>query len=85
MNNARQTGAVLEAHFQFMQWLFPAIARFPRSVASHHCEPERSPVRHQHLVRLSVGNRYVTIMAVKVVEYLGEDGSSSPSTAGSLS
>jgi hypothetical protein len=31
MNNARQTGAVLEAHFQFMQWLFPAIARFPRS------------------------------------------------------
>ena len=31
MNNARQTGAVLEAHFQFLQWLFPAIARFPRS------------------------------------------------------
>jgi hypothetical protein len=31
MDNARQTGAVLEAHFQFMQWLFPAIARFPRS------------------------------------------------------
>jgi hypothetical protein len=30
MNNARQTGAVLEAHFQFLQWLFPAIARFPR-------------------------------------------------------
>ncbi|MGO9546994.1 MAG: hypothetical protein ACLPPF_19650 [Rhodomicrobium sp.] len=27
MDNARQTGAVLEAHFQFMQWLFPAIAR----------------------------------------------------------
>jgi len=31
MDNARQTGAVLEAHFQFMQWLFPAISRFPRS------------------------------------------------------
>ena len=31
MDNARHTGAVLEAHFQFMQWLFPAIARFPRS------------------------------------------------------
>ena len=26
MSNARQTGAVLEAHFQFMQWLFPAIS-----------------------------------------------------------
>ena len=33
MNNARQTGAVLEAHFQFLQWLFPAIARF-RAVKS---------------------------------------------------
>ena len=31
MNNARQTGAVSEANFQFLQWLFPAIARFPRS------------------------------------------------------
>ena len=30
MNNARQTGAVLEALFQFMQCFFPAIARFPR-------------------------------------------------------
>ena len=41
MNNARQTGAVLEAHFQFLQWLFPAIARFPRSAPPHHCEPQQ--------------------------------------------
>ena len=36
MDNARQTCAVLEAHFQFMQWLLPLIARLPRSTAAGH-------------------------------------------------
>jgi hypothetical protein len=27
MNNARQAGAVLAAHFQFMQWLSPVLAQ----------------------------------------------------------
>ncbi|MFZ1108353.1 MAG: four helix bundle protein [Rhodomicrobium sp.] len=31
MDNARRTGAALEAHFQFLLWLIPAVARFPRS------------------------------------------------------
>jgi hypothetical protein len=30
-DNARKTGAAVEAHFQFLMWLVPAIERFPRS------------------------------------------------------
>jgi hypothetical protein len=30
-HNARKTGAAIEAHFQFLIWLAPAIEKFPRS------------------------------------------------------
>ena len=30
-DNARKTGAAVEAHFQFLMWLVPAIEKFPRS------------------------------------------------------
>jgi hypothetical protein len=29
-DNARKTGAAVEAHFQFLMWLVPAIEKFPR-------------------------------------------------------
>lgn len=29
--NARRTGPALEAHFQFLLWLAPAVQKFPRS------------------------------------------------------
>ncbi len=28
--NARQNGPAIEAHFQFLQWLMPAVENFPR-------------------------------------------------------
>ena len=28
--NARRTGPAIEAHFQFLQWLVPAVEKFPR-------------------------------------------------------
>jgi len=30
-DNARQTGAAVEAHFQFLLWLVPTVEKFPRS------------------------------------------------------
>ena len=30
-DRSRTTGAALEAHFQFIRWLVPALERFPRS------------------------------------------------------
>jgi hypothetical protein len=30
-DNARRTGPVLEAHYQFLTWLLPAIEKFPRT------------------------------------------------------
>jgi hypothetical protein len=30
-DNARKTGPAVEAHFQFLMWLVPAIEKFPRS------------------------------------------------------
>jgi hypothetical protein len=30
-DNARKTGAAVEAHFQFLMWLVPAIEKFPRA------------------------------------------------------
>ena len=30
-DNARKTGAAVEAHFQFLMWLVPAIEMFPRT------------------------------------------------------
>ena len=30
-DNAKRTGAALEAHYQFLLWLLPAIEKFPRS------------------------------------------------------
>ena len=30
-NQARETGAALEAHYRFILWLVPAVERFPRS------------------------------------------------------
>ena len=30
-DNARKTGAAVEAHFQFLIWLVPAIEKFPRT------------------------------------------------------
>jgi hypothetical protein len=30
-NNARRTGATVEAHYQFLTWLVPTIEKFPRS------------------------------------------------------
>ena len=30
-DNARKTGAAVEAHFQFLMWLVPAIEKFPRT------------------------------------------------------
>jgi len=30
-DNARRTGAALEAHYQFLTWLVPTIEKFPRS------------------------------------------------------
>jgi len=31
VDNARTTGPALEAHYRFLQWLIPAVERFPRS------------------------------------------------------
>ena len=31
VDNSRKTGAAVEAHFQFLLWLIPAIEKFPRS------------------------------------------------------
>jgi hypothetical protein len=30
-DDARRTGAAVEAHFQFLMWLVPAIEKFPRT------------------------------------------------------
>jgi len=30
-DKARRTGPAVEAHFQFLQWLIPAVERFPRA------------------------------------------------------
>jgi 23S rRNA-intervening sequence protein len=30
-DNARKTGAAVEAHFQFLMWMVPAIEKFPRT------------------------------------------------------
>jgi len=30
-DNARKTGAAVEAHFQFLMWLVPAVEKFPRA------------------------------------------------------
>ena len=30
-DNARRTGAAVEAHFQFLMWLVPAVDKFPRT------------------------------------------------------
>jgi hypothetical protein len=30
-NNSKQTGAAIEAHYQFLAWLLPTIEKFPRS------------------------------------------------------
>jgi 23S rRNA-intervening sequence protein len=30
-DNARRTGAAVEAHYQFLRWLVPTIEKFPRS------------------------------------------------------
>jgi hypothetical protein len=30
-DNARQTGAAVEAHFRFLLWLVPTVEKFPRS------------------------------------------------------
>ena len=30
-DNARKTGAAVEAHFQFLMWLVPAVEKFPRT------------------------------------------------------
>jgi hypothetical protein len=40
MDNARRTGPAVEAQFQFLLWLIPAVERFPRdeiSVSSFFC------------------------------------------------
>ena len=29
-DNARKTGAAIEAHFQFLMWLVPTVEKFPR-------------------------------------------------------
>ena len=31
VDNSRRTGAAVEAHYQFLMWLVPAIEKFPRS------------------------------------------------------
>ena len=31
MDNARKTGPAVEAHFQFLMWLVPAVEKFPRA------------------------------------------------------
>jgi hypothetical protein len=31
MDNARRTGAAVEAHYQFLLWLLPSVEKFPRS------------------------------------------------------
>ena len=31
MDNARKTGPAVEAHFQFLMWLVPAVEKFPRT------------------------------------------------------
>ncbi len=30
-DNAKQTGAAIEAHYQFLTWLVPAVEKFPKS------------------------------------------------------
>jgi len=30
-DNARRTGSAVEAHFQFLMWLIPAVEKFPRT------------------------------------------------------
>jgi hypothetical protein len=30
-DNARRTGPAVEAHFQFLMWLVPAVEKFPRT------------------------------------------------------
>ena len=31
MDNAKRTGAAVEAHYQFLLWLLPSVEKFPRS------------------------------------------------------
>ncbi|MGH6934888.1 MAG: diversity-generating retroelement protein Avd [Methylocella sp.] len=31
VDNSRQTGAALEAHYRFLAWLMPTVERFPKS------------------------------------------------------
>jgi hypothetical protein len=53
-DNARKTGPAVEAHFQFLMWLVPAVEKFPRTQKStepprgqpqqeHHRQPEQQP------------------------------------------
>jgi hypothetical protein len=41
-DNARRTGPAVEAHFQFLMWLVPAVEKFPRT---QNCPP----VQRQHV------------------------------------
>jgi hypothetical protein len=31
VDNSKRTGAALEAHYQFILWLLPAVEKFPRA------------------------------------------------------
>jgi hypothetical protein len=31
IDHSRRTGAAVEAHYQFLAWLMPTVAKFPRS------------------------------------------------------
>ena len=31
IDNSKRTGAAVEAHYQFLMWLVPAIEKFPKS------------------------------------------------------
>ena len=40
--NARMTGAAVEAHFQFLMWLVPAVEKFPRKQKFLLCDVEQA-------------------------------------------
>ena len=84
-DRARETGPALEAHYQFLLWLVPAVERFPRrqkfllgdriqttalDVLEHLIEATYTRQRDAHLVRANLGIEKLRIL-VRLAHALG--------------
>jgi hypothetical protein len=54
-DNSKRTGAAIEAHYQFITWLLPAVEKSPRSqkctIGDRISAYKRNPRTHDYLTR----------------------------------